>query len=83
MSSEITDSEVGTPVLDATGLEIGVVSTVEDGTAMIHPNPSIADEIRSVLGLARSGPDHIPVTIDLVDSTDDGVLQLSVSNRFL
>ncbi|MDL5363780.1 PRC-barrel domain containing protein [Halalkalicoccus sp. NIPERK01] len=83
MSIEITDSEIGTPVLDATGLEIGIVSLVENGTAMLDPNPTIADEIRSVFGLARPKSDHIPLTGDLVDSTDDGVIRLSVPNRSL
>jgi hypothetical protein len=83
MTIELTDAAVGTPVLDATGLEIGIVSAIEDESAMLDPNPSIADEIRSMLGLTTSEPDHIPVTTDLVESTEEGVIRLSIPNRLL
>lgn len=83
MSFELTDAVVGTPVVDSTGLEIGIVSTVEDGAAMLDPEPTIADEIRSILGLATTEPDHIPVTGDLVESAKGGVIRLSVPNRLL
>ncbi|WP_122090170.1 hypothetical protein [Halalkalicoccus subterraneus] len=83
MSSELTDAAVGTPVVDATGLEIGIVSAVEDGAAMLDPEPTITDEIRSLLGFATAGADHISVTGDLVESTDEGVVRLSVANRHL
>ncbi len=83
MSIQITDLAVGTPVLDATGLELGVVSAIEDGAAMLDPNPTIADELCSVFGLARTGPDHVPITTELVDSTDSGVIRLSLPNRLL
>ncbi|MEM4781252.1 MAG: hypothetical protein QXG03_06815 [Halalkalicoccus sp.] len=83
MSFELTDATVGTPVLDATGLEIGIVSAIEDEAALLDPDPTIADEIRSILGVGNAEPDHIPLTSDLVDSTDDGVVRLSVPNRLL
>lgn len=83
MSLELTDAIVGTPVIDATGLEIGIVSAVEDGAAMLDPEPTIADEIRSLLGFTTAEPDHIPVTDDLVESAEEGVIRLSVPNRLL
>ncbi|MCH7661514.1 MAG: hypothetical protein IH933_13355 [Euryarchaeota archaeon] len=83
MAIELTSSEIGTPVLDATGLEIGIISTVDDGAAMLDPNPTIADEIRSMVGFGGAEPDHVPLTSDLIDSSDNGVIQLSVPDRLL
>lgn len=83
MSTELTVAAVGTPVVDATGLELGIVSAVEDGAAMLDPDPTITDEIRSLLGFATVGSDHIAVTGDLIQSTDEGVIRLSVTNRHL
>ena len=83
MPIELTDTAIGTPVLDATGLEIVIVSTVKFVDAMLDPNPTITDEIRSMLGFGGAEPDHIPLTSDLIDSSDNGVIQLSVPDRLL
>lgn len=83
MSSELTDIDVGTPVVDSTGLEIGIVSTVEEEIATLNRDPTIGDEIRSLFGFGRAESDHLRITGDLVESTDDGVLRLSVPDRLL
>lgn len=83
MSIEHTDIAVGTPVVDSTGLEIGIVSTVEDGIATLDRDPTLADEIRSLFGFGRAESDHLHITGDLIESTDDGVLRLSVPDRHL
>lgn len=83
MSIELTDIAVGTPVVDSAGLEIGIVSTVEDGTATLDRDPTMADEIRSLFGFGRAESDPRRITGDLVESTVDGVLRLSVPDRHL
>lgn len=83
MSIELTDIAVGTPVVDSTGLEIGIVSTVEDEIATLDRDPTIVDEIRSLFGLGRAESDHLRITGDLIESTGDGVLRLSVPDRHL
>ncbi|MFC6906055.1 hypothetical protein [Halalkalicoccus tibetensis] len=83
MSIELTDITVGTPVVDSTGLEIGIVSTVEDGSATLDRDPTIADELRSIVGFGRSEPDHLTITGDLVESAENGVIRLAVPDRHL
>lgn len=83
MSIELTDITVGTPVVDSTGLEIGIVSTVEDEIATLDRNPTIADELRSVFGFGRAESDHLQISGDLVESTENGVIRLAVPDRHL
>lgn len=83
MSIELTDITAGTPVVDSTGLEIGIVSAVEDGSAALDRDPTIADELRSLFGLGRANSDHPRISGDLVESIDDGVIRLAVPDRHL
>jgi hypothetical protein len=45
-----TDEDEGKKVVNTTGEKIGLVTEVRDGTAMVNPDPGIADTITSKLG---------------------------------
>lgn len=83
MSMWTTDPRTGTPVVDADGLEIGIVSAIEDREIWIDTDPSLGDEIRSMLGFGRIEPDHVPLPDDLIDSVEEGTVRLSVPRRRL
>jgi hypothetical protein len=83
MSRETIEIGTGTPVIDAEGLEIGIVSAVEDGTALLDPDPSLIDELRSLLGFGRAEPDHVALPGDCIDAIEEGVVRLSVPRRLL
>jgi hypothetical protein len=46
----VADDDEGKRVVNASGVEIGTVSTVRDGVAHVDPDPGITDAIRSKLG---------------------------------
>jgi hypothetical protein len=83
MPTWTADPRTGTPVVDADGLEIGIVSAIEDRELWIDPDPSLGDEIRSLLGFGRIEPDHVPLSSDLIDSIEEGTVRLAVPRRSL
>jgi hypothetical protein len=83
MPMRTTDPRTGTPVIDADGLEIGIVSAIEDHEVWIDPDPSLGDEIRSVIGFGRIEPDHVPLPDDLIESVEEGTVRLSIPRRLL
>lgn len=78
--ADVTEDDVGLPVVDDEGLEVGVVDAVTDEGVVIDPGPDVADDVRASLGwedptetypvdpesLAREGDgDEAVVRIDL------------------
>lgn len=47
---QFTDSDVGKTVVNPVGDEVGIVETVEDGTAYVDPHPDLSDRIRARFG---------------------------------
>lgn len=83
MPRETDHIGAGTPVVDADGLEIGIVSVVEDDVALLDPNPSLTDELRSLFGFGRAEPDHVALPGDCIDAIEEGVIRLSIPRRLL
>lgn len=73
----LTKDDEGKTVKHADGDEVGRVIEVENGTAHIEPDPSLADTIRSKLGWAESGEDTYQLNVDSVESVTDDAIRLS------
>lgn len=50
MTVHVTVDDVGKDVIDANGDQIGTVETVNDGTALVSPEPEVGDIVTRALG---------------------------------
>ncbi|MFP8951501.1 PRC-barrel domain containing protein [Natrialbaceae archaeon A-arb3/5] len=50
MCAEFTDDDEGKRIVNAEGEEVGMIESVEDGTAHVDPDPGMTDTIKSKLG---------------------------------
>lgn len=74
MSTTLTDDETGKDVVDDQGNKIGIVSTVQDGTLHVTPDPDITDKIRAKLGWGDTDEDAYTIEERrVVTVTDDEV----------
>ncbi|RRJ29692.1 PRC-barrel domain containing protein [Halocatena pleomorpha] len=71
--SMITESDEGKSVVrdDTT---VGIVATVEHGTAYVEPDPSLTDKVMSQLGWKDIDEETFPLQDDeIADVTDDEI----------
>lgn len=54
MCARLTEEDEGKDVVNAEGEKIGVVQSVQAGTAHVNPDPGVTDEIKSTLGWGDS-----------------------------
>ncbi|WP_348612507.1 PRC-barrel domain containing protein [Halobaculum rarum] len=74
MQATITDDDAGKDVVDARGEKIGIVSSVEHGTAYVDPDPGITDEIAAKLDWGGRDEEDYPLQEALIaEITDDEV----------
>ncbi len=73
MMSEITDADEGKPVVHGED-KLGIVATVDHGTAHIEPDPGLTDKIKARLGWAETDEETYPLQEETVaEVTDDEV----------
>ncbi|WP_323171482.1 hypothetical protein [Natrialba sp. PRR66] len=57
----ISASDQGKNVVDEAGNQIGIISTVEEGTAYVDPKPGLTDRLRARLNWGGHSDDEYPV----------------------
>lgn len=78
MAEEITADERAKRVVDGDGREIGIVDTVDDGTAYVDPEPDIAGDLKSKLGWGADEQSTYPLRNDAIDTITDEEIRLRV-----
>ncbi|WP_226041320.1 hypothetical protein [Natrinema sp. DC36] len=76
MSPQITEDDVGKSVVNADGDEVGMITTVEHGTAHVEPDPGITDSIKATLGWGDSGEDTYPLQEEAIGRVTDDEIRL-------
>ncbi|GAB3675040.1 hypothetical protein [Halopiger thermotolerans] len=76
MRATFTEDDVGKTVEDAGGTKIGVVSSVEDGTALVEPDHDAIESIKSGPGWNLNSDETVPIGPDSVDTITDEVVRL-------
>lgn len=75
MCANFTDDDVGKSVVNANGDEVGIIASVEHGTAHIEPDPGITDTIKAMLGWEGADEEAYPLQEQAIEKvTDDRVL---------
>lgn len=73
MRTTVNADDEGKPVVYA-GDEIGRVVEVEGDTAVVDPDPGLAEKVLSKLGWADADPDDVTLRGDtILEVTDDAV----------
>lgn len=74
---QITDDAVGKTVVTRDGDDVGVVSTVNHGTAYVDPDPGIATKLKTTLGW-EDDPDEdgYPLQEEAVETITDDEIRL-------
>lgn len=74
---EFTDADEGMPVVDINDNPVGVVKSVDDGTAYVELDPGLVDAITSNLGLGNGGEgDAYALREEMVDRVTDEKVRL-------
>ncbi|ELZ28419.1 hypothetical protein C474_14964 [Halogeometricum pallidum JCM 14848] len=76
MATTITDDETGKRVVDSNGNQVGVVSSVEHGTAIVDPDPGITDKLLAKLGWDNSDEEDYPLQEARIDTITDDEIRL-------
>lgn len=76
MCAPFTADDVGKTVEDSGGTKIGVVSSVEDDTALVEPDHDAIESIKSGPGWNLNTDETVPVGPDSVDAITDEVVRL-------
>ena len=74
MCAEFTSDDEGKRIVNAEGEQIGIVESVEAGTAHVEPDPGMTDTIKSKLGWGDADEETYSLDQQNVESiTDDEV----------
>ena len=76
MAATITDDEAGKAVIDSDGNQVGVVSSVEHGTAYVDPDPGITDKLLAKLGWDDSDEEDYPLQEARIEAITDDEIRL-------
>ncbi len=71
-----TEDDVGKPVVNEDGTEIGTVTAVRHGTLYVDPDPGVFDEMKAKLGWEDVDDDSYPLQNDEVSMVTDDKIQL-------
>ena len=77
MATDVTADDEGKPVVYQ-GDTVGRVVEVENGTAHVDPDPSLAETVLSKLGWADAEEDTIPLHGDSIAEVTDDELRIDV-----
>lgn len=74
MSDEITADDVGAPVVDGEGNQVGVVAEVAEDRVTVDPDADVTDDARATLGWNRGGggPQPLPRRALAREPADEG-----------
>lgn len=75
--AQFSDDDEGKSVVNADGEEVGIITTVEHGTAHVNPDPGITDKIMSTLGWSDQDEDTYPLQEESVEAITDDEVRLS------
>jgi hypothetical protein len=76
MCAQLTAEDEGKDVVNTEGDKIGVVQSVEAGTAYVNPDPGITDEFKSTLGWGDSSEDTYALDDHQIEAITDGSIQI-------
>lgn len=76
MSTTLTDDAVGKDVIDANGEQIGMVTSVEYGTAHVDPDPGLTDKFKAKLGWEDSDDEEYPLQEESIERVTDDEIHL-------
>ncbi|HET7323563.1 MAG TPA: PRC-barrel domain containing protein [Halococcus sp.] len=71
MSTEITEEHEGVSVFNAEKRRIGIVASVENGTAYVNPDPSIVEEFGAKLGWETGEQETHPLDAEQIATVAD------------
>lgn len=74
--ARFTEEEEGKKVVNADGDEVGIVKSVEDGTAYVDPDPNVADTFKSAIGWGDAGEDTYALKENNVEAITDREIQV-------
>lgn len=81
MAHTFTEDDEGKTVINDDGEEVGMIATVEHGTAHVNPDPGLTDTIKSTLGWGDSDDeDTYPLQEESVASVTDDEVHLGSSS---
>lgn len=81
MAHTFTEDDEGKTVVNDEGEEVGMIATVEHGTAHVNPDPGLTDTIKSTLGWGDSDDeDTYPLQEESVASVTDDEVHLGSSS---
>lgn len=72
----LTEDEEGKPVVDSNGDQIGVVATVDHGTAYVDPDPGLTDKLLAKLGWNDADEEAYPLQEARIQAVTDDQIQL-------
>lgn len=67
MCATFTEDDIGKTVEEPNGAAIGIVASVEEGTALVEPDPDATDSIKAALGWEHDPDETVPVEPASVD----------------
>ncbi|OAQ52313.1 hypothetical protein HTG_11870 [Natrinema mahii] len=74
MTAPLTDDAVGKTVVDVEGKELGIVASVENGSAYVDPDPSLAEQVLASVGWEGEDDEDYVVTEDMLRRVDNEVV---------
>lgn len=78
MVSDITEKHEGIAVFNGDEQRIGIVASVENGTAYVNPDPNIIEEFKTKLGWGNSDQETHPLSEEQIETiTDDEIILYS------
>lgn len=77
MCADFTQEDEGKDIVNADGDKIGIVESVEGGTAHVDPDPGMTDTIKSKLGWGDTDEETYPLDASNVESITDDQVRLA------
>lgn len=76
MCAQLTADDEGKDVVNPEGKKIGVVQTVQAGTAHVNPDPGLTDEVKSTLGWGDADENTYALDAHQIESITDTEIQV-------
>lgn len=76
MTRGVTGDDEGKTVVNPVGETVGIIASVDDGTAYVDPHPSITDRIEAALGWTDPNVDTYPLDDEHVAAVTDDEVRL-------
>jgi hypothetical protein len=76
MDQNITEGDEGKRVVDSDGNDVGIVKSVETGTAYVDPDPGITDTVMSKMGWGDPDRETYPLDSGKVDTVTGDEIRL-------